>query len=56
MNEKLDTIASLNMEMIAVLTLLTNNEKYRDLQPKLLDSVLHRMLDNSLSINKEILN
>lgn len=56
MMEKLDRIAELNTEILAVLTLLTRDENYTELKHQLLDSVLKRLLNNSVSINQELLN
>ncbi|WP_171037457.1 hypothetical protein [Pseudoalteromonas sp. S558] len=55
MMDKLDRIALLNTEMLAVLTLLTNEENYTQLKHQLLDTVLHRLLDNSESIHNELI-
>ncbi|GEN40789.1 hypothetical protein PNI02_02550 [Pseudoalteromonas nigrifaciens] len=54
--EKLDRIAKLNTEMLAVLTLLIRDENYTELKHQLLDSALQRLLNNSESINQELLN
>lgn len=56
MMEKLDRIAELNTEMQAILTLLTRDENYTELEHQLLDSALQRLLNNSASINQELLN
>lgn len=52
---KLDRIAELNAEMVAVLTLLTNQESYTKLKHQYLDTVLNRLLDNSESIHNELI-
>lgn len=55
MMEKLDRIAELNTEMQAILTLLTDGESYIRLNKKHLDSMLHSLLNNTETINRELL-
>ncbi len=55
MVEKLDRIAELNTEMQAILTLLTDGESYIRLNKKHLDSMLHSLLNNTETINRELL-
>ena len=54
MMDKLDRIAQLNTEMLAVLTLLTADENYTELKPQLLGSVLYMLINNSESIHTEL--
>lgn len=56
MTEKLDRIAYLNTETLAVLTLLTNGDNYKMLKHQFLDVLLHKLIENCELIHQELIN
>lgn len=54
MQNKLESIAVVNRQMMGVLTLLTDHDSYKDLESSSLGALLYMLLEQSSSIHKEL--